>query len=115
MRAGVTVLLIMAGVAAASHYPAVYWIALGVCWATFLLLVGAWLGDRRRSPSLRHAVLGAFACAVTALIVVIVITMGDMPLETRAILRTVIVAVVTAPAIYWLLLLVSGGFRRENL
>ena len=114
MRVVITALVTAIGIVAASHYPVAYWIAVGICWAAFLLLMGAQLGDRRASPSLRHAVLGAFACAVTATIIVIVITVGDVPFETRAILRIAIVAVVTAPAIYWLLLLVSGGFRRKN-
>jgi len=108
-----TVLLTVAGVITAAVFPLMSWVAAGVCWAVFLLLAGALIGDHGRSASLRHAVLGAVAFAAIVSMVVAVITVGDLPLEVRETIRTAIVAVGTAPPTYWLLLLISGGFRQE--
>jgi hypothetical protein len=91
------------GVLVSPGWAPAYILAIGVCVAAF----GVALTMALRNPSiasLRHAALGTGALAVIALIVGLLLAFGaDLAFEVRVQLRTVILAVATAPAIYWLL------------
>jgi hypothetical protein len=101
----------LAGVLVSQVYPAAYAVAVGVCLVAF----GVLLRQTLRHPtiaSLRHAAIGAGACALIALIVGLLLVFAtDLPLEVRVQLRVIILAAATAPALYWLLLVVTDGFE----
>jgi hypothetical protein len=48
--------------------------------------------------------------ALVALIVAVLLVYGDLPFEARTWLRGLILAAVTLPAVYWLVMLGTGGF-----
>jgi len=101
----------LSGILVAQVWPSMYLVAIGICLVAFVAVLAATL----RHPaiaSLRHAAIGAGAGAVTALIVGLLLTFAtDLPLDVRVQLRVVILAAVTAPALYWLLLVAQGGFE----
>jgi ABC-type nitrate/sulfonate/bicarbonate transport system permease component len=108
--AGVT----LGGVLVSQVYPPVYLAAVGICAAAFVALLRVTL-SHPAIASLRHATLGAGAALVVAIIIGLLLAFAtDLPLDVRVQLRVVILAAVTAPALYWLLLLVSGGFEEAR-
>lgn len=111
MRILAVAALTLSGALIAQVYPGAYLVAVGICFITFVALSNT----SRKYPtiaSLRHATLGAGADFIVAVIVGFLLAFAtDLSLEVRIQLRIVILAVVTAPALYWLLLLITGGFK----
>lgn len=109
MRLAAAALLTGAGAVVAAIYPGTVLLAVGICVATAALLSwSAW--SNPRIVALRHAALGAGVMALVALITATLLLYGDMPLDTRNWLRAVCLTAVTLPAVYWLILLGTGGF-----
>ena len=109
MRLLAASLLTAAGAVVASVYPGTVLVAAGICVGTAVLL--AWLAASNPSvASLRQAAIGSAAMALVALIVSVLLIYGDLPFEARTWLRGLILAVVTLPATYWLVMLGTGGF-----
>lgn len=113
MRVLTVAIVTLGGVLLAEAYPPAYLGAIGVCILAFVALIATTL----RHPaiaSLRHAAIGAGAFALIALIVGLLLAFAtDLSLEARVHLRIIILAAATAPALYWLLLVVSGEFAGE--
>lgn len=110
----VAVALTLAGVVVAGSVPELYLGAPAVCWLTVALLAHANRRTAGRIASLRHALLAAVSSAAAASVVSVLILLGDLPLETRQMLRVIILGVVALPPLYWLMLLIAGGFRRDD-
>ena len=113
MRVITVVVVTIGGVLVAQVWPPAYVGAIGICMLAFVALLAATL----RHPaiaSLRHAAIGAGSCALIALIVgLLLVGATDLPLDVRVQMRIVILAAATAPALYWLLLWMGGGFAGD--
>jgi hypothetical protein len=95
------------GIAAlAMLQPAAVLAAVVICVVSFVLL--AWAAWHNPSiASLRHATLAAGTCAVLS------VTLGiraNSIMGGTAWLHAVVLSVITFPALYWLILLGTGGF-----
>jgi hypothetical protein len=114
MRVLTVAIVTLGGVLLSQVYPSMYLAAVGVCLVAFVALLRVTL-SHPAVASLRHATLGAGAALVVAVIVGLLLAFAtDLPLDVRVQLRVVILAAVTAPALYWLLLLISGGFEEVS-
>lgn len=109
MRLLAATLITAAGAIVASVYPATVLLAVGVCIGTAVLL-GSLAAQHPSIASLRQAAIGAGVTAMVALIIGVLIIYGDTPFEVRSWLRGLSLALVTLPALYWLICLATGGF-----
>lgn len=111
VRAVAALILCGAGFAVSLQWPLLNVGAIAVCWLAAFILGSAAL----RNPgiaSLRAAALGAIAAALIALIVGALLSTGtDLPFDIRVALQRAVLGAAAAPATYWLLLYLTGGFR----
>ena len=109
MQLAIALVLTVVGALLALFYPTTVLIAVAICVTTSAVLVYV----SRLNPSiasLRHAVLGSLMGTFVVLIVAVLMLYGDLPLDQRNWLRGLIIAAATLPALYWLILLATGGF-----
>jgi hypothetical protein len=110
--------LTIVGVLLAQVFPIFYVVVIVICWLSFTLLaimLVSMTRSRLHSGSLRHAVLGSLVCSVIVTLVSSVVLIGDVDLETRMLLRNFTIAVAAMPPLFWLILLLTGGFNKPPL
>jgi hypothetical protein len=111
---GLTVAVVtLGGVLLSQVWPATAILAVVACFVAFVLLLVATI-QQPHIVSLRHAAIGAGASALIAGIIGYLVFAVDPSLSVRVLLRSVILAAVTAPALYWLLLWLGDGFKERS-
>lgn len=114
MRLAATALLTLAGLFVAQTYTITYYLTLVICAGVFIATTV--LSYRNpRVASLRHVAIASAAMTVVAGITVVLLVtapngVSQLDPTTRLAMRNISLAAVVAPSLYWLILLVTGGF-----
>jgi len=110
MRLGGALVVVLVGAILGSRFPVAALVAVVLCVTTAVVL--AWVSFQNPSvASLRHAALGAGGMALLAVIVgLLILAAPRLSVDARQWLRGTMLVIVSLPAVYWLILLATGGF-----